>query len=96
MTRAGDTVVVNVRLRNDADTAVVTGKALSDLVGASLKFDGSTDKTSRLSMSEIGATGEYTISFTPDAAGHWSLIFREPAGTLGQYHRDSWDVLLER
>ena len=70
----------------------LSGKVLGDLILASLMVNGTTDKTSLLSMTEIGTTGQYVIAFTPDIAGHYSLIFTEPLGTLGYNHRESMEV----
>lgn len=35
-------------------------------------------------MSEVGATGKYTESFTPDAEGEWSIHIAFNSGTDGQ------------
>lgn len=94
----GNTVNVNLKLYSYSDGVTpVTGKVLANLRNLSLALNGTTDKTSLVTMSErTGAyAGEYIISFTPDAAGHYSLIFTEPVGTAGYNQRFTFEVFTE-
>ena len=88
----GDTVTANYMFYDATTEAPATGYLEADLQNVSLMLNGTTDKTSLLSMAEVGVTGEYVISFTPDAAGHYSLIFTEPVGTFAYNQRATWEV----
>lgn len=92
--RVGETVYYNFKLWTDADDGTpFTGAVLADLGNLSFKLNGSTDKSSLLTLTEIGSTGEYFLTYVPDVLGHYSLIYDEPSGSLGYHVREAWDVL---
>ena len=91
--QVGTVIYAHYQFLADTDETPVTGLALEDLVGVSFLLNFATDKSNLLPMTEIGTTGEYVIAFTPDAEGHYSLIFTEPVGTLGYHQKATFEVL---
>lgn len=88
----GDTVTANYMFYDAVTALPDTGYVYADLQNVSLMLNGTTDKSSLLSMAEIGLTGEYVISFTPDVIGHYSLIFTEPSGTYEYHQKGTWEI----
>lgn len=78
---------------SSTDETPVSGLTLADLLGVSFMLNFAVDKSSLLSMTEIGTTGEYVIAFIPDEEGHYSLLFTEPIGTLGYHQKATFEVL---
>lgn len=71
----------------DANYAAVIGKVIGNFRGVMLRRDGTVDCSSLLSLNEVGA-GEYYFKFIPVVAGHYTLLFTDPIGTL-EYQRSN-------
>jgi hypothetical protein len=92
--QVGTAIYEHYQFLSATDETPVTGLELADLVGVSFLLNFATDKSALLTMTEIGTTGEYVIAFTPNAEGHYSLIFTEPVGTLGYHQKATYEVFL--
>lgn len=75
----------------DPDYVAVTGKVIGDFRSVMLRRDGTVDNTSLLSLVEVGA-GEYYMQFTPVVAGHYTLLFTDPVGTLEYLRSNVFEV----
>lgn len=82
--KVGDAIVCDFYLIDPADGAPESGKVNADWT-KQLYFNGSTVATA-MTISEVGSTGVYNMTFTPATDGEWSGTASVVVGTSTTYH----------